>query len=193
MRKIVYLDTETTGLKPGQIAQLSYLVEEDKKITKAYNQYFKVDSMDEGASNVTGLTVEKCEKYSGGKVFEDDKAEILEDFKDATLVGHNINFDLRFIQEEFLRAGIYFEVHDKYDTMSSLRDIIKLPSMGKRGGYKPPKLGEAADYANISNQNVIEYMQLIYGTTASAHDSRYDTIALWLICYTLRNAGILTI
>ena len=49
----VFLDTETTNLTPGQIAQLSYIVEDNGKV-QGKNFFFKVDSMDEGAEKVTG-------------------------------------------------------------------------------------------------------------------------------------------
>ena len=50
----VFLDTETTGLHPGQIAQLSYIVtDEELNIKKAFNQYYSVEQMSRGAAKVS--------------------------------------------------------------------------------------------------------------------------------------------
>jgi DNA polymerase III epsilon subunit-like protein len=71
-KKYMVLDTETSGFKLGQICQLSYITfDENFKILKTFNQYFVVESVDEWASNVHGLTVEKLKTLSGGKIFKD--------------------------------------------------------------------------------------------------------------------------
>jgi len=55
----VFLDTETTGLEPGQIAQISYIIsDDDLNIQKAENIYFKVKSMEPKAQSVHGLSIE---------------------------------------------------------------------------------------------------------------------------------------
>lgn len=189
--KLVYLDTETTSLKPGQIAQISYLIEEDNRLVKAYNSYFTVDSMDLGASNCTGLTVDKCKVLSGGLVFGDKADEIYEDLSSAYIIGHNIQFDIKFIREEFLRVGKFLEVVDSIDTMHIMKDITKIPRNG--GRYKYPKLDEALRFANITSIDMGKYLELIYGISTSAHDSRYDAVAVYLLTYKLRQAGIIAV
>ena len=75
--RIVFLDTETTGLEPGQICQLSYIVQEGNNLIKRVNQFFKVDYVDLGATKVNGLTKDMLDTLSKGKVFADRAAEFL--------------------------------------------------------------------------------------------------------------------
>ena len=42
--KKVFLDTETSGLAPGEIAQLSLIIEEETGEVRAKNYFFKIKS-----------------------------------------------------------------------------------------------------------------------------------------------------
>ena len=64
---IIYLDTETTGLCPGNICQLSYVLQTEKEV-KAKNFYFAVDNVEYGAYSVHGLSPEILYKLSNGRV-----------------------------------------------------------------------------------------------------------------------------
>ena len=91
---IIYFDTETTGLYPGRIIQLSYVLEDGESV-KGKNFYFFVEWIDPSATKVHGITVEKLAELSKGKTFSDYADEIYEDFKNASLVvAHNVRFDL---------------------------------------------------------------------------------------------------
>ena len=59
---IVYLDTETTSLNPGQICELSIIHEEGNELKLAKNYFFKVESIDTGAESVHGFSKEKIWK-----------------------------------------------------------------------------------------------------------------------------------
>ena len=54
---ILYFDTETTGLRPGRIIQLAYIIDYGDTI-KAKNFYFNVPYIEPGASMVHGITLE---------------------------------------------------------------------------------------------------------------------------------------
>ena len=61
---VIYFDTETTGLCPGRIIQLSYIKEsENEAIGK--NFYFAVDYIEPSAQAVHGISVEKLKELSG--------------------------------------------------------------------------------------------------------------------------------
>ena len=51
MKKLVYIDTETTDLKPGQIGQLSYIISEEDRLY-GKNMYFTVDFVSPEAEKV---------------------------------------------------------------------------------------------------------------------------------------------
>ena len=65
MRK-VYFDTETTDLTPGQIAQLSYIIEDDSTFVEAKNMFFTVDKMTSGAEGTHGMSVDFLAEASNG-------------------------------------------------------------------------------------------------------------------------------
>ena len=96
MNMILYFDTETTGLYPGQICQLSYVMQ-DKENLLAKNFFFSVDCVEREAFNVHGFSVEKLSQLSNGKRFNHHFNQINKDFETADLVvSHNISFDFSF-------------------------------------------------------------------------------------------------
>ena len=72
---ILYLDTETTGLYPGEICQLSYIMQ-DKDGATAKNFFFAVKDVEYGAYLVHGFSVQILKELSGGKTFSDHADEI---------------------------------------------------------------------------------------------------------------------
>lgn len=190
--KKVYIDTETTGLKPGQIAQISYIVEENNCLSKVVNQYFAVDSVDESASKVNGLTAEKLAALSDGVVFKDRSKEILADLKDAIFIAHNSAFDIRFISAEFDRLGISYIPDNSFCTMKAMKNIMKLP--GRNVCYKYPSLKELMDYSKISESDVHRFTSAVFRTSGyGAHDSRNDCMAVYLVCKKLEKFGVFNI
>ena len=178
MGKAVYLDTETTSLVPGQIAQLSYIVEQDSEVTKAVNKYFNVKNMEKGAYETHGLSKELLEELSEGKEFKDFKDELLSDLEGSLFVAHNARFDMKFIQKELDRCGVKFIHREVFDTMLYFKPILKLYN---RNGLKPPKLAEVIDYFRIDLGKVLIYAEKIYKEQARGlHDSMTDTTAMFV-------------
>ncbi|MBQ8997311.1 MAG: 3'-5' exonuclease [Clostridium sp.] len=184
MNKFIIFDTETTGLKVevNQIGQLSYIVlDNELNILKSRNLYFKVKKVEDKASEINGLTVEKLEKLSGGKTFKDHSNEIFEDFNDAKVICHNVKFDMKFLTEEFSRIGVHFEVQDSFCTMLNYKDILKIKH--ERFGYKFPKLEEVMRYLKVSEKEIKKVLSLITDDkNIGYHDARYD-IACTYIAY----------
>ena len=187
MRK-VFLDTETTGLAPGQIAQLSMIIEEESGEVRAKNYFFAVKFMEQGAIDVCGRDKEFYDNVSEGKVFADYKDEILEELKDSTLIAHNIKFDENFISTEFWRQNITFKPADRFDTMEYFRDIVKIP--GKYGKYKNPKLEELVNSFSVNKEKIKEYSEKLFNYTEPAgfHDARYDTTSMFIVFQIYRDS-----
>lgn len=176
---IIYFDTETTGLYPGQIAQLSYVLQSKTK-TQAKNFFFTVDNMDYGAFMVHGFSVEKLKNLSGGKRFSDFIDEIESDFSAADLVvAHNVKFDYMFMRAEFERENRVFYTKKEFCTMKGLTPICKL--LRSNGAYKYPKLAEACAYFGITDTEIKQDSKRLFGTVADFHDARFDTTALYLL------------
>ena len=182
----VYLDTETTDFIPGQIAELTMIVEDtdEKKIVDRLNYYFTVDEMTEGAEKVHGFSIELLKQLSSGKRFEDHYKEIYNILNGANLVAHNEKFDERFLSSEFWRCGISFRPANRFCTMEAFKDILMIPAKTMRyGKYKNPKLSEVIDYLRISNSKVADFTRELFGETDKQdayHDSRFDTTAMFV-------------
>lgn len=184
MKLYMVLDTETTGFNPGQICQLSYIIFNENAILKAFNKFYAVKSVDEGASKVHGLTVEKLQELSGGLGFADGIGEIVEDLVSVDKIFiHNSPFDIRFMKAEFERLDLAFRFDSKaYCTMNHHTNIIKLPPHAGKSGYKWPKLSETLEYYKIPEELVLtDTKRMFECEDAGLHDARFDTTVLFHI------------
>lgn len=179
--KKVFLDTETSGLAPGEIAQLSMIIEEETGEVRANNYFFKIKSITEDAEKICGRGLDFYETASNGKTFADYKDEIYNEIKDATLIAHNLKFDENFISTEFWRQNIVFTPAGRFCTMDYFKPILKIP--GRYGKPKNPKLEELVDYFNINKEKVKRYSEQLFGTsdTGGFHDARYDTTSMYVV------------
>ena len=180
MKKMILIfDTETTGLYPGNICQLSYVMQTTNDI-EAKNFFFSVDNVELGAFLVHGLSAQKLKILSNGKRFRDCFYEIESDFSLADLiVSHNVDFDFMFMRSEYENLGKNFIVNNSFCTMKKSVPICKLPR--KTGaGYKYPKLSELCAFFDIPDEEILSKTLQIFGDGASYHDARFDTTALFL-------------
>lgn len=178
--KMIFFDTETTGFRPGNICQLSYLIiDGDNLIPK--NHFFKVDYVEPGAERIHGLSVRKLAQLSENKTFRDHHNSLLKDFIDAELlVAHNFNFDLNFLRFEFRNCGQHFTYNDSLCTMNYFTDICKIPKSNGYG-YKWPRLEELTRFFKVSERAIIkETNQIFECTDVGYHDARFDTVATYL-------------
>ena len=176
---VLYFDTETTGLTPGRIIQLSYILEsEDKTVGK--NFYFNVDFIPEDSIKIHGITLEKLSVLSKGKTFLDYVNEIEKDFSSAEkIVAHNLSFDVNFLNSEFERLDKKFTYKNGLDSMRYFTPILKL--MRKSGGYKFPKLVEVADYYDVKKEEVLSVCNRLFKSDGNDfHDARFDAVTLYL-------------
>lgn len=183
--KNIFFDTETTSLNPGQIGELSYIIEGAQGIEESGNIFFKVDSVDEGAQKVHGFSVDDFDRLSNGITFKDRHIEMHDLFKDKRLVAHNVPFDIKFISSELWRCGISFQPLDRVCTMDFFKRVLKIPARSKRyGPYKNPKLSEVIDYYGLDTLKIAIYSEELFGTSERGqgyHDSRFDTAAMYVV------------
>lgn len=176
---IIYFDTETTGLTPGRIIQLSYVIEDGENVT-AKNFFFAVEYVPIEAVKIHGFSAEKLAVLSGGKTFSDCTDEIEDDFNKATLiVAHNVKFDIGFLQAEFSYQDRIFKYNDTFDTMKFFVPICKL-LRSNHSGYKYPKLTELTEFLDIYSYDITTNCIKLFNNASAFHDARYDTTALYL-------------
>jgi DNA polymerase-3 subunit epsilon len=181
--KMIFFDTETTGIRPGSICQLSYIsVDTSVKpnTTVGRNIFFTVDYIEPGAEEVHGFSVEALYSLSNGNYFEDCYESFIEDFRGADiLIGHNVNFDIKFLVHELEGCGEELNPKHSFCTMNYYKDVCKLSSA--RGGYKQPKLVEVVKFLELIDEDIDAMTVKFFGETGSFHDARFDTTATYLI------------
>ena len=123
MREII-LDTETTGLDPATGDRLVEIagVEVLNYIPTGEHFHVYIDperDMPDGAFRVHGLS---AEFLKGKPLFKDVAADFLAFIGDSRLVIHNAEFDMKFLNAEFKRAGMAVLPADRaFDTLSYAR------------------------------------------------------------------------
>ncbi|MBE7083959.1 MAG: 3'-5' exonuclease [Clostridiales bacterium] len=176
---VLYFDTETTGLHPGQICQLSYVMQTGEELLSR-NFFFKVDSVEYSAFMVHGFSVERLESLSGGKTFADYVNEIEKDFSNADVViAHNYSFDQMFMRAEFERLGKVFSVKREFCSMKKSTPLCAL-KRSRGEGYKYPKLSELCAFLEINDMQIQRASEEMFGAKVGFHDARFDTTALCL-------------
>lgn len=153
---LIVFDTETNGLtEQDSVLSISaikiFYDLNNKKFLKKFEEYDRYyyicegEKENEGAISVNGLTKDEICKRRGNdckypKYFYDD-IQSFKKFCEGTrhFIGHNINFDLKYIKD-------YILVENTFDTMYTNKYILKLPS---NYGYKNPRLSETADFYGV--------------------------------------------
>ena len=176
---ILFFDTETTGLIPGGIIQLSYIMEDENGV-RTKNFFFAVDYIEPSATEVHGFTVEKIYELSRGRTFSEFMEEIYDDFSSADLiVAHNAKFDIGFMIAEYYRRDRRFRYKEEFDTMRFFTPILKLERANHKG-YKFPKLIELCEFFDIYPYDVTRKTIELFSSDAARHDARYDTTAMYM-------------
>lgn len=134
------LDTETTGTgSNARIIELSIISIEGKLL---YNQLFATDEpLPEVIPEITGIT---DEMLSGQPHFKDEAEKIAGIIRGKKLIGWNVSFDKRIIENEFAYAG-------KFDLLSPIgwEDAMELYSFSQGKPKKWCKLIKAKEEMRI--------------------------------------------
>lgn len=107
MQRQVILDTETTGLEPAdghRVIEIGCVEIANRRLTgRHWHVYLNPDrDSDEGALRVHGLT---REFLSDKPRFEAVVEQLLQFVDGAEVIIHNAEFDLKFLDAEFVRLG----------------------------------------------------------------------------------------
>jgi DNA polymerase-3 subunit epsilon len=161
----IVFDTETNGVDPTTSSLLAIAAKKFifddlliiQEIDSFQRFYYPIEPYNSKAIKVNGLTEERIkllrtERYP--KYFRDDNSFIHWCRDIENYVGHNIQFDLKFVSS--------LSSKKIFDTMLSNVDIIKCEWNEKTNSWKWPTLGEAAKYYNIPFKN------------EDAHDAMFD-------------------
>ena len=154
------LDTETTGFYDyDRVLQLSYILFNEVQTLKTFDHYVKIHpSVKIRNSDIHGITNEIC-KTQGIPI-----AEVLNVFCDdleitQTLIGHNLQFDIRMLKSEFKRLTVDCDIM----TCKPIEDTLHL------GKLKYPK-GTKMKLGDLHRLEFNKDME-------NAHNALYDVIA----------------
>lgn len=188
--KLLFFDTETTSVKPGNICQLSYITIDTStkpQTTVGKNFFFTVDEMDPGAEAIHGFSLEKLYELSDGLEFFDQIQEFMKDFFEADfIIGHNVQFDVKFLKHEvdsLYQAGMIdstWEPKKTFCTMAYYKNICNIPS-ANGNGIKNPKLSEVITFLGISDKAIAAKADELFQGSGNYHDARFDTAAVYLL------------
>jgi DNA polymerase III subunit epsilon len=106
VERILFVDTETTGLDPKtghRLVEIAAVESIDRKLTgRNFNYFLNPErDIDAAASAVHGLTIDDL---LDKPKFKDIADEFIEFVRGATVVIHNAAFDIGFIEAELRRA-----------------------------------------------------------------------------------------
>ena len=118
-KKLIVLDTETTGLEVDQghrLVEVGAVALADRKRTDLhFHSYLNPErSVDEEAEKVHGLSIERL---SNEPIFSEIAESFLEFVEGSILVIHNARFDLGFLNSELKR------VSSNYPTLEEICDV----------------------------------------------------------------------
>lgn len=165
--RYIVLDTETTSLHDAEVCQLAYLRED----TAARSWLVKpVCSIEASATGVHGITNEKVADSQGIEVYW---PQIEEDWLGRTLIGYNVQYDLKALKRSFNLKGINFEYTGRtvFDVMYAYAAFYG-EIHPKYGTFKWQKLGDALKQCSIE-----------WGSTMhdALTDARATLALLWYI------------
>ena len=165
----VVLDVETTGLEPKEdrivaVAAIKADFPDAARTGQVRGDYFEArvnpgQPIPAAASKVHGI---EDHHVADDESFADIAQQLRDFIGDLPIVGHNVQFDKRFLNAEFKRAGVKGLGRTKsYCTMQRMKE--HLGYTGQR--WRKVSLAEAADMLSVSgrkgsNHNAMEDAQL---------------------------------
>lgn len=167
-------------------------IEETGETIGAMNMIIRPDGwvISQECQDLTGITMERAERFGV------PSSHAINGFIELWInadnrCGHNESFDARMIRIEIMRHAQlsmetmssddkgqipfadYWKEAPAYCTMHNSTAIVKIPQVGKKSGFKFPKLGEA--YKHFTGLELI-----------GAHNAQVDIMACKAIYYGLR-------
>lgn len=124
MKKLLFLDTETTGLeKTDRICQLAYLLRrpDAKDFDNPELRYFRppvpISFEAMAVHHITNEMVEHEEAFDGSET-----KKLLSELNDSVLVAHNARFDVEMLAREAVHFPVWI------DTLRVARHLLDSPS-----------------------------------------------------------------
>ena len=172
--KVIYFDTETTGLDfiRNEIIELAMLIVEDGRIIEEYDRFINIGKdLPQKIIDITGITDEMLimEGFSEKSVAEDLKKHLT---PGTLMIAHNCQFDLSFIY--YLLKRHY---PDEADSIVGNLDWIDTVTVLKDRKEFPHKLIDAVKHYGIEEVNfhrAIDDTKALYNVVQAMINERDD-------------------
>lgn len=124
LNEYIVLDTETTGLIPleNEVIQLSMLKIKNGNVIDIFNNFYKPhNSIPERVSQINGITDETV----ADKPFIDECLNDISSFiGNLPIVGHNVGFDVEFLDKYFMQKENKKLLNEWADTMKIAKNLF---------------------------------------------------------------------
>lgn len=177
MRKILFFDTETTGLPKFYNAPITQVNNWPRLVQLAFIEYYEDGSLAAKHNYIIkpeGFTIPRdatlIHRISTEKAIAEGKdlTEVLDIFADAInesaiLIAHNFDFDRNIVGAEFVRKDFDTKTlltKRSFCTMKN-KDVVNFCKIKGNNGYKWPRLDEL-------------YLRLFHQRLNDAHDASID-------------------
>lgn len=146
LQEFVALDVETTGLKPSrqrmiEVAAIRY---RDGEIERSYETLLHPGrGIPEFISKLTTIT---NEHVRDAPLFADVASELVEFIGDSLIVGHNVSFDINFVNAELARVDMPPLINERLDTMGLAVRLLR--------SLRKPSLDRVASAVGLSPRRV---------------------------------------
>ncbi|MGH7214196.1 MAG: exonuclease domain-containing protein [Tepidisphaeraceae bacterium] len=174
---LAFVDLETTGASADfghRAIEVGVVRIEGGKVVAQYQQL--VDPQRRISAGVTALTGISQAMVTGQPTFRDQFPCMMELFKGAAVLGHNVRFDLSFLRREFRRCG--FEIHEALEN-APVMDTVRIAR--RRFGRGGNGLGMLARRLGI--EPVVAHRALADAqTTAQVFERLMEPVGGWAMC-----------
>lgn len=141
-KRFVIIDLETTGLKPGsdRILEVGALRIEEETVTEELHYLIKQEQpIGKEVSHLTGITDVEIQEI--GVPEELACNQLFQFINGYTVIGYNIAFDIRFLEQYALQKNIELPVNRLIDVMDLSKRKVK--------GLKSYKLVDVAEHFSL--------------------------------------------
>ncbi|SMN00069.1 DNA polymerase III epsilon subunit [uncultured Candidatus Thioglobus sp.] len=169
MQKLIALDIETTGIEPSEghrIIEIGCVEIIDEKMTNTYHQYIYPNRLVGNSENIHGITDDFLQ---GKPQFADIAQEFLSYIKNSTLIIHNAEFDISFLNHEFGLMGLDKNIESICDIIDTL-EIFKMQQpfhnyhLDALSKYFEIETNNKADNNALSDAKIVAQVYLAMGT-----------------------------
>jgi len=159
MKKILFIDLETTGLPtshyidPSETHHWPYIVEiawlltdyDSDKVLKEYHEIIKPEGYDIPVESTAIHQITQEKAMQNGLEIKTVLDELIIDLQNSTiLVAHNLDFDANVLRAAFHRLGYDINVIDRLQDFCAMQNFTEYCKIVKNGSYeyKWPSLDE---------------------------------------------------